>query len=241
MTLPSDVEQAIEKAYHEMLKDVHHNLHLKQRLYIYKAITVTAGFKAKKIRGWLALLTAKLVLPIWEKEKPDDKLPRTLLQVAENFLLNNISLEEIDKDYNLKSIVAGGLYVNWDISTEADYSLDAIVTALAEILGIVLNSEQTQRQIEWEIEQGFPDEMMIRLYVDTALVTVCAYSGISFDWDALNIKQLNAISDSEEIIAYVKTSFNPNFNPTKRLEFWEWWLTKAIPQAWELAQQSTSS
>lgn len=28
------------------------------------------------------------------------------------------------------------------------------------------------------------------------------------------------------------------FDAKKRLEFWEWWLTEAIPQAWELAKQS---
>ena len=27
----------------------------------------------------------------------------------------------------------------------------------------------------------------------------------------------------------------------KRLQFWQWWLTEAIPQAWELAEQSFSS
>jgi hypothetical protein len=28
------------------------------------------------------------------------------------------------------------------------------------------------------------------------------------------------------------------FDDRKRLEFWEWWLTEAIPQAWDLGQDS---
>ena len=28
------------------------------------------------------------------------------------------------------------------------------------------------------------------------------------------------------------------FDPIKRLEFWEWWLTEAVPQAWEIAEQT---
>jgi len=40
---------------------------------------------------------------------------------------------------------------------------------------------------------------------------------------------------------YAAKDWIERINNQLSLEFWEWWLTEAIPQAWELAQQSISS
>lgn len=44
------------------------------------------------------------------------------------------------------------------------------------------------------------------------------------------------IEKSEQTKSYQQQTFDP----TKRLEFWQWWLTEAIPQAWEMANQTFS-
>ncbi|MBN9390848.1 MAG: hypothetical protein J0I20_22655 [Chloroflexi bacterium] len=94
--------------------------------------------------------------------------------------------------------------------------------------------------IEDDILQGYPDEMFIGLFVDCASMAVCAYSGISFDWDIVDDEVNEGINDFQKVLNLVNTTFAPEFIPEKRLEFWKWWLKEAIPQAWELAQQSSN-
>ncbi len=55
-------------------------------------------------------------------------------------------------------------------------------------------------------------------------------------------------SDTPEFVGWIaeeqakrKTFKEIIFDPIKRLEFWEWWLTEAIPQAWEMAEQTYSA
>jgi hypothetical protein len=65
--------------------------------------------------------------------------------------------------------------------------------------------------------------------------------GIGIDFASIAMASYS-FKESEKTDLIDKRQINDleNFDPQKRLEFWEWWLTEAIPQAWELAQQSTN-
>lgn len=244
ITLHPILEKAIMLAYENLIQDAHHNLLLKYRIPIYNALKVEDGINTIKIRGWLAVLSAKLVLPVWEKEKPEDTFSRTFIEQAEKFLLSRKTSDEFVENINPNSLAAGGLYVDLDVSMEALYAAEAALLALTEAQGISLYKEVTSikhlQKLETEIEQGFPDEMLQGKYVDCASMAVCAYSGISFDWDTIAENIFDFIQDDKKMLEHINTTFHPNFDPAKRLEFWQWWLTEAIPQAWELAHQSSS-
>lgn len=178
------------------------------------------------------------MLVLFFREYPATQFPSRLVQVAEQFLRGEITLEEINESYNPRSIVSGGFFYD-DAPPELNYTLDATVMALAEAIGVKLYRayfpNDVWQIIERDIELGFPDEMMIAWYVDTASVAVCAYSGISFDWDTLDKMGLNGNDNAAEIVAHVNKTFHPDFNPSKRKEFWDWWLGEAISTAWNLA------
>lgn len=247
MQLPPKLEEAIETAYIQMLHEPHHSLVVKQRLPIYQAMTESNPEIGRKARGWLAFLAAQKVLPIWEKESPSNDSRRINLELTKDLLTGKLFLEELKENYETTLMfLGGGLGQHgWDYSSEANYAFFAPDLALAEAMGDFLYKRDPISLIDIieqrDIEQGFPDEMMIALNVDTASVAVCAYSGISFDWDALDKMGFNSNDHSSEILTHVANTFHPNFKPAKRKEFWDWWLGEAIPQAWKLAIGSTQS
>lgn len=237
--LPEIVQQSIEVARTRMLQDPHHSLILKHRLEIYENINKAAGSNAIKTRAWLALLTAELVLPIFGNPDSAYLLPSNLVKEAKDILLGKSAKRELRE---IEALTAGGFYIDTEIySDEAGYAAEAALLALAEAHEFVYYKQfdtlELQQIIEKQIAQGYPDEVFRGLFVDAASMAVCAYSGISFDWDALSEMAVseNGLS-AEEWVFHANTTFAPNFQPAKRREFWEWWLSCAIPQAWQLAQ-----
>jgi len=55
-----------------------------------------------------------------------------------------------------------------------------------------------------------------------------AADAITSDFAEMAVKAYTTINEDKPLI----------YDSQKRLEFWEWWLTEAIPQAWELAQET---
>src|SRR5690349_3569816 len=223
MQLPPELEQAIEVAYVQMLQDPHHSLIFKQRLPIYQALEKSHPLIGVKAQGWLAFLAAQKVLVIWEKEEPFDTSARTNLELAEEFLTGKLTREELEENHETTLMFLGmGLGQSaWDYSDEANYAYITPGLALAEALGMKLYKKREPSAIdlideditEQDIELGMPDEIMSNWGIDTASAAVCAYSGISFDWDALDKKRLNANEHASEILAHVANTFHPNFKP----------------------------
>jgi hypothetical protein len=238
--LSSQLEQAIEIAYTQMLQDPHHSLIFKQRLPIYQAMKKLDAQIGAKVHGWLAVLAAQKVLPIWEKENPFDNFAKSKIELAIDLLAGKLTLEELEEHHQLTLMFLGGGLgqSGWDYSDEANYAYIAPDLALSEVMGDFLYKRvlySTPEIVERQIEEGFPDEMMSQIDIDTASAAVCAYSGVSFDWDSLSKMGFNANDHSAEILEYVADTFHPNFDPANREDFWNWWLHEAIPQAYELA------
>ena len=81
MELPSQLKKAIDQAREEMNFDSHHSLLPKQRLPIYQAMENIEEPLVKKWRAWLAILTARFVVPVWQKYMPDDNLAERIIEV----------------------------------------------------------------------------------------------------------------------------------------------------------------
>lgn len=238
----TNLSDAIELAYNQMVIDAHHNLFLNKRLPIYKCIERLDELNHLNIRGWLALLTARKVLYIWERTPPYYSFPQLLVKDTESFLQNNLSLPDLKAKYDLERLTGGGFYNDPETYTDKQrYSVEAALLAYTEAQRMLLYKEiwpsEMVHLIEGEIQQGYPDEMFVGLFIDCASMAVCAYSGISFDWDIVDDKVNEGINDFQELLNTINTTFDTEFIPEKRLEFWEWWLKEAIPQARELAEQ----
>jgi hypothetical protein len=64
--------------------------------------------------------------------------------------------------------------------------------------------------------------------------------GTVSDFFAQNLNRVQGLENLPKEHQPSDDILNIEYSLQKRLEFWEWWLTEAIPEAWELAQQSTS-
>lgn len=172
---------------------------------------------------WLAVLSVEKVLPIFESRKavliqPDaescEKSIKEILNLVKELLSKRVSFERV---YAFSKALAWKWYEKGrkGLVYEAYCVYEAAHNALEFIL--------TQ---SWLLG-GNSDEIVEVNTMDFALSAMKAYSAKDHnhygDWLKL---------DKEQFV---------EFSSTRRLEFWEWWLIEAIPQAWELASKSYNS
>lgn len=182
--------------------------------------------------GWLAIITSRKVLPIWLEAYPDENednkkdqydflgnKPTEMLKAAEGVLRGTVDADEAfgqvcGKFYD-------GLGALEYTTTEKVYcacaaSYDTLEVILDGIDGLRLEGTRFAITDE-EIRYG---------QRDFAAMAVRAY--ISIDKNEPGVWSKGKYKCT--------SSYDPlTLDCEKRLEFWEWWLTDAIPQAWELA------
>jgi hypothetical protein len=227
MPVPPEVQKLLDSTLADISGDPRHQLMPVRRLPIYQALqTASAPGTSDRVRGWLALLAARRVLPQWQRAMPlyedDDpdergveanKLAEHFLTRAESVLRRTVDLNVARKEDGDYWYVVGNIeeeIFDWREETDgplfyAFFALDAAYKALHEALGY----EQLGRLKGWETRT---DDTLPRFAGDAAASAVIAASG------------------GGDVVA------GPPIDPQKRLEFWEWWLTSAIPAAWEAGQ-----
>lgn len=174
----------------------------------------------------LAILTARYVLPVWQQAVPamvarDDTLPvdlpQMMLDMAEGVLNSTVSPNEAnnalcDDFYHAMGAIA------YDVTYEVWCASNAAYSALKAVLGY------KPFRID-EIDVSVSDDTLSPGDGDVALSALNAFTASD--------------NDAPGVWAFTTKSHSPlSFDIQKRLEFWEWWLTEAIPQAWELAQET---
>ena len=80
--LPPDLHSLIDKALVVMTTDPHHRLAPQRRREIYDTLRALPGLIGPHTCGWLAVITAQRVLPLFQQEFPEDTLPQDLLNTA---------------------------------------------------------------------------------------------------------------------------------------------------------------
>jgi hypothetical protein len=244
-TLPFYAE--LVAARDKMRADPHYSLLPKYRLPIYKAVQEKAPDVEYKFYGWLALITAEKVLPIWEDLMPDDEepnaaenapiyerittfdLPFTMLDIAEDLLLEKITAKDVAEELELFYNWTGnfGEYQEEEpVPGRAVAVVDTCYAALMAAFPIRPFEEISPRQIE----EGLPDEISSDWRADVASAAVLAYSGLAYDDDVIIGADL--VNNGEGAMKALMATTHPNFQPEKRREFWEWWLNEALPEAW---------
>ncbi len=210
---------------------------------------------ADKAFGWLAILTAEKVLPIWEKYGVPEKdnqnysyAPNKMLIVARGVLNKSIDADQAKGDLREKFYFGmSGIskYVTETVyySMEVAYiALELAITGLEEGLIYIDIKNQNQRSEE---RLAFETDEDKRFLEAASNLNPIFIAQTDFAVKALIAFAAKDINEPGKW-SYTRHDPNQEFvplknDPPKELEFWEWWLTEAIPKAWELAQQSASS
>jgi hypothetical protein len=232
-TLPFYAE--LVAARDKMRADPHYSLLPKYRLPIYKAVQEKAPDVEYKFYGWLALITAEKVLPIWEELVPDDEEPILMLKIAKQLLLGQAKLEDFAEEFDDFYYAVGAFLCDEQIPFPVRAALNACYTALEANLPI----RPFQQFSAYQIEQGFADERIHGSWLDAASDAVLAYSGQAYD--LTTISDYNLLLKSSELGTILASITPPEFKPEKRREFWEWWLNEALPEAWLEANATRDS
>lgn len=220
MSMPTYLRTIVEQSLKEIHQNPEHRFEPKKRREIYDAFGLWEDVNVKRSRGQLAVITARYVLPIFEKGFPEVDTPRKLIDMAEKVVLGELDVNFAIREAANGQEVAGRLwgYDEKAISLNATIAGNAAHRALAEAAGVDPFESKVKEVIKWKgsrVEkmtiEDLTDEELAEKFGDTASAAVVAF--------AYNTEQLKC-------------------DPQKFLEFWKWWLTQAIPSAWEITQHS---
>lgn len=215
MQIPEDLKSLINLLLVKIRSDPSHHLQAQNRQEIYEAFGSRTDRRANSARGWLAVITARHVLSIFERTLPDDTSPRRRIEMAEATLQGSLLVEDAIREAAEGHEIAGRLWGHEDseVTWNAYLAGTAAYRALAEAAGVdpfkkiswILASESTDQGGQPIPFDQLSDEKLAERLGDTASAAAVAYA---YDADQLEC------------------------DPNKLLEFWSWWLEEAIPTAW---------
>ncbi len=207
MPIPDLLQQMLVDSLAAMNSDPSYHLSPISRLSLYHFLNPKDPSVPRFARGWLGILTARRVLPIWHAYCPSwtdqNQIPERLLDIARNSLRGEMDLKKAWREANDLWYVSANLgepivQRNRDVPNKAFYACDTALKALHEALNIEFLEKAS------EIAHA-SDPYLQDWERDSAASAMLAESG-GADAGPLDI--------------------------TKRQEFWKWWLTQAVPMAW---------
>ena len=245
MELPLETQQHCQQFLEKVRQDPNYHFNPYDRLILYNSFGPSNQFneagrsqisrfrngetsryslsEGDKVFGWLAVITARKVLPIYEKTFPRGTTekkgsPAQMLDVAKNVLLGK------EKPLKAYGDLCGKFY---DSTTNIDFFLNeqlefAMYTAYNALLVTLcgMGAGGSRKHFvtdDSQIKPGNED------FAATAMKTFCALDP--------NLPKGDFWQQGNERKPI-------GYSLIKRLEFWEWWLTEAIPQAWDLAHKA---
>ncbi len=254
MSQPYELEQQVDYLLGVVRNSPDHELKPIERINLYKSFgsskhnvnsstnTVTNtqtsySFElglADKMLGLLAILTANKVLPIWlgneavqyiVSDEDYSNNPVEMIKTAEDVICKRMKFAQAQSELSSKFYDGlGGLEytVNEKIYCVASTAYSTLEVSLYGISGLRVSDNKGS---------DFLDENISYNQRDFAAFAARAYT--STDNNPPGVWRSRKRYPER---------YNPLvFDPIKRLEFWEWWLTEAISEAWKLAQTSESS
>jgi hypothetical protein len=203
----------------------HYDWRRRRDLYHLLHATDTTGYRA---HGWLAVLAADYVLPIFTTQFPDDPLPQQLIAYATRVMRGEVRNRSARLSMLLEDGYTGTgidciLYDMRDgvVAYNAEYAGEAAYKALLEASGAHDLLDHTDDLVHGRHAQAFD------VAADATPATVT-------DRD---LAHLAAFSDtaSAAAMAYACAQATFQLDPVRLAEFWEWWVRYAVPEAWRRA------
>jgi hypothetical protein len=228
-SLPTEVKQVINSALSDVDTEPKHRLSHQRRLEIYNIIKASSSSNNQRVTQWLAAITAQRVLPLFQQEFPDDTLPEELINTAIGVLqgkIDNTAAKNI-QDQGYQASGASWGYDEEEITWNAELAGSAAYHALMESRG-----QEPLEHLDMIFEIGvvsmlsgnwvneYPEPKGADQFTDENLCEFpnCDTAGIA-------------------AVAFSCHPGGPICDALKLKEFWTWWLTEAIPRAWEIAQE----
>ncbi len=234
MKVPADIQRLATQGLEQMYANPKHLFDWSIRRSLYQQFQKedqAAGYQA---HGWLAVIAAEHVLPIFTSTFPHDLLPVRLVRYAKRILTGSIArtsrrIDILEDDGYMSTGIDMLELRDGVIAYNAEYAGAAAYHALMEARGAhhLLDSVETLRRRDgfyvmgggtqrpefdgYEQGSSFTDEDIAHLaaYCDTAGVAAIAFS--------CNREQFQ-------------------IQPERLQEYWEWWVQVAIQEAWSLVQ-----
>jgi hypothetical protein len=216
MSLPTELQHSIDQALDAILNHPQHLLPSRHRRAIYNAFGAVETGNAEQARVRLAVMTARHVLPVWQHVWPSDSLPQFALRTADDVLQGRVDAQTVEVEVSDASEVLEDLRNTREgqVHLDALFAGQAAISALAKAFKLcsVVSAHLAARINDYnsyiaaeEIDILSWKILWVEENNDTALWAAAAFAG--------------GISDIRP-------------DPAKQRAFWEWWLTEAIPIAW---------
>ncbi|PKO04430.1 MAG: hypothetical protein CVU41_16840 [Chloroflexi bacterium HGW-Chloroflexi-3] len=219
MQVPEKPDSLINHLVINIQRDPHHHIPAQKRQEIYEAFGPRTDRQATSARGWLAVITARYVLSIFEQALPEETNPRKLIEMAEATSRGNLRVENAIREAAEGHEIAGRLWgrEETEVTWNAYLAGTAAHRALAEAAGV-----DPFMKISWIRASDSP-----------------AQGGQPIPFDQLPDEKLaERLGDaaSAAAVAYAYDADQLKCDPQKILEFWRWWLMEAIPAAWNCTE-----
>jgi hypothetical protein len=199
-----------------------HHYDWRRRRDMYQHMHDYYGERGHEAHGWLAVVAAEQVLPLFTSTFPDDPLPPRLVESARQIMQKVIppQSDALDALEDEGYLATGIDCMTWrsTIAYNAEYAGDAAYKALMEARGIHDLLQATERLVRGQEVQVFdlPENMTAEAITDREIAHLAAYS------DTASAAAIASACDKEQ--------FRLTRHELK--VFWEWWATTAIAEAW---------
>jgi hypothetical protein len=223
--LPLSIINLVADGVSQMRSHREHHFDWRVRRDLYRALHALPHPQAYAVHGWLAVITAEYVLPIFTTAIDDDPLPQKLVACAREVMegvvpRNSVKVQELlEEGYQGTGIDC----LDWrdTVNYAAEYVGTATYKALLEANGAHDLLAHTDQHVRGQTVQVFHWQQTV------APSEVTDY----------HIAELAAFSDtaSAAAIAYACHSDRYQLEPQRLKAFWEWWAHVALPAAWQRA------
>ncbi len=215
MSLPPILTHHIELARLALQNNTNRDLPAQHHTAVLQ-IFHSQGLVGHHARVWLDIFVARRVLPFWERVWPNDTEPASLLLLAEGFLMGVVQREDAYAGYS--HAVDASLLSNFGqpgMLSQSWCAFDLAKQALYEALNDDFELDMAYRPLRDETG-------------DNSIAPLAAFLESGGAWNMLD--------------PYIDMGLvlGPATDLAQRgATFCEWWLTDAIPEAWNAARGST--
>jgi hypothetical protein len=218
MALQPILQEQIHASWDWLHADPQHTLTPAQRRAIYTAIGPRSDRHSQHLRAWLDILTAQRLFPLWQPFWSGDNEPERLIQAAVSVLKGTIPISQAE------ALLANALEgsdlspIGEEYSTFHIFCIcELAILALAEALGRDSGDDYLMR--------SHPTEVDVSKWCDAAGWAAVVIGGGTWHPDLQHPHVGRWDRTGADVLV-------------RQRMFWEWWLTEAIPAAWQAAEGS---
>jgi hypothetical protein len=251
MRLPHSLQRELDRALEAVTHHPDHALIPLHRLRIYQQFGSLTEQAPLLAHAWRDILTVYQVLPIWKANWTEELVvfdpwtgqdyayfdPEYATNLAERVIKDGANPDEA-RDLLSQGIEQVSL--SGELPNSPRHNTYAVCEAAVKALATSLGSLSF---LKAAISAHTTDADLSFDYGDTALYAAIAAAGqilagtqVQTQGQCISVYE---ISD-EQLLAddpWREQVYDPYADSNKRLHFWTWWLTEAIPEAWRLASE----